>query len=542
MTSPPGTPVVNFEIPKASDGSPVSVSASSPLFILGGNGCGKSALVHSLYKHVGLNVVYIPGARPSFFDQEGSTLTPAGRTQLAENLKSWDANPENRWRSANGSGRNHKAVHDLIAAETRFKLGAADQITIEGRQSKAVDRLQARTSPLDRVNQLFKQANLPLTLSIENGDLLASRDNQTYPIAKMSDGERTALVLCSEVIAAPKDAVFLIDEPELHLHRSIVVPLLDALIAERRDCAFIISTHELELPARQRTATKLLVRKCRWKGQEVAGWDFDLLPPDAEIPEDLLLDVLGSRAKLLFVEGDTTSLDQPLYALLFSAVSVRAKATCGEVMRAVIGLRATKQSHRVEAFALVDGDGVAEPKRLEWAAEGIFALPVHNVESLYYSSEVIAAVAVVQGQNLNKPADELQKAAIEEALGAVPDGQISHLTSRLVEQKMRDRVLSDIPKREDIVTSGGSPISISINTDYAAERLNLATLIAGRDLDKITSRYSVRHSKILKGVAKGLRFIDRADYEKAALARISADSTLQAKLKAKFGPLSAVLA
>jgi hypothetical protein len=102
-------------------------------------------------------------------------------------------------------------------------------------------------------------------------------------------------------------------------------------------------------------------------------------------------------------------------------------------------------------------------------------------------------------------------------------------------------VLSDIPKRDDIVKSGSSPMAFSVDTNYAAERENLVALIASRDLEKIISRYSVRHSKILNGIAKGLRFIDRADYEKAALARISADQDLQTKLKTKLGALSAAM-
>ena len=61
----------------------------------------------------------------------------------------------------------------------------------------------------------------------------------------MSDGERSALVLIAEVVAAAAGSVFLIDEPELHLHRSIVVPLIGSMIRENPASTFIVSTHEL---------------------------------------------------------------------------------------------------------------------------------------------------------------------------------------------------------------------------------------------------------------------------------------------------------
>ena len=58
-----------------------------------------------------------------------------------------------------------------------------------------------------------------------------------YSFAKMSDGERTCLIFAAEVVSAPPGSVFVVDEPELHLHRSIIVPLLKSLIETRADWA-----------------------------------------------------------------------------------------------------------------------------------------------------------------------------------------------------------------------------------------------------------------------------------------------------------------
>ena len=78
-------------------------------------------------------------------------------------------------------------------------------------------------------------------------------------IAKHSQGQSPSIfqkcrmvkgvlvIIAGHVITAEPETVFLIDEPEKHLHRSISQPFLLALFELRKDCAFIISTHDIDL-------------------------------------------------------------------------------------------------------------------------------------------------------------------------------------------------------------------------------------------------------------------------------------------------------
>lgn len=345
---------LTLKIPVAGATTSIDVEAGKPIFVLGRNGTGKSALVHHLLSMLGNNVVYLPGSRPNSFDNESLSLNAATRRQLTNNLKSWDASPDVRWRIVYGGSKNEKAIHDLQMAETTYKMDAANEIKRDGGTSPAVRRLQSNTSPLDRVNALFAQANLPIRTVIEGGELKAERSGTIYSIAKTSDGERAALVLTAEVVAAADNTVFVVDEPELHLHAAIVVPLLAALIAEKPKCFFIISTHELELPGSCPSAKIILVRGCTWQNTTVRAWDIDVVEESGQMPEALRIDILGSRRKILFVEGNSASLDQPLYELLFPSISIRARDGCREVIRAVAGLRAVEALHRASAFGLID--------------------------------------------------------------------------------------------------------------------------------------------------------------------------------------------
>ncbi|MBC3385678.1 AAA family ATPase [Pseudomonas sp. SWRI179] len=520
----------------------VEIKSGCPIFILGRNGTGKSALVGTLSTKLGQNLVFMPGSRPSYFDRESLNLTPASRRDLAVNLTHWNADPDTRWKATSGTARNEKAIHDLQSAELQYKLDAANEIKAEGAQSSAIARLQSNNAPLDRINALLSQSNLQVRVLISGGELKAQRGDAVYSIARMSDGERAALIFAAEVVAAPDGAIFLIDEPELHLHPAIVVPLLKALIAERPKCGFVICTHELELPGNSFESKIILVRGCKWSGTVVESWQVDVLDAPEEIPEWLRVDLIGSRQKILFIEGTTSSLDHPLYSLLFPKVSVRSRESCREVMRAVEGLRAVEKMHRAQAFGLIDHDGMDEKQMLDFESHGIYPLPIFAVESLYYSTEVLAGLAAQQAKMLGLPVELLQHEAQIAALQAVTAKGISeHLASRISERYIRDQLLLALPDRKMMIEGAKNHIEFKLESPYPLELERIEQMINAQDIDAIVCRYPVRESGMLNGIAKALHFNGRTDYERAALILIGTNDELQQLLKLKLGKLSEML-
>jgi ABC-type cobalamin/Fe3+-siderophores transport system ATPase subunit len=538
---------VNFEIPTPGGKILIEVSNHKALFILGRNGTGKSALVHYVHSQcrrlaVTGNVIYLPGSRPSYFDGNSLTMTANSRYEFERNSPSWDASPQIRVRPISGTARNERAIYDLQAEEVQYRVKAANEIEVEGAGSPAIARLQSKSSPLDRVNRLLQQANLPIQTVIDSGELKAVRDGNIYSISMMSDGERTALILIADVIAAKPASIFLVDEPELHLHRAIVVPLLSALLAERPDCTMIISTHELALANKHPESPIVLVRGCKWTGEAPSQWEVDLLPNSESIPDDLRIDILGSRQTILFIEGASSSRDQPLYATLFPKISLRHRSSCTDVRRAVVGLRQIEAFHHARAFGLVDNDGMDAAFQDKLLNEGIYALPVFAVESLYYSPEVIAAVATRQGETLKTDSNTLIVAAKDKALSTLrQNGKIEHLAARIAERQMRDKLLQAMPDRAEMVASGDAPMNISLQSPYPATLARIRALLHAGDLDAIVAGFPVRESGILGDIAQSLRFIGELDYEKAALAAISVDPTLAARIKAKLGDLAGQL-
>lgn len=533
-------------IPVSGGVSEVEIPDQRALFIFGRNGTGKSALIHYLRgkcsELVDGRVIYLPGSRPSYFEGDSLQMTAHSRLQFIKNSQSWDSSPDIRIRPISGTTRNERAIYDLQAAEIQYRVQAAHEIELEGPTSQAIARLQSKSSPLNRVNRLLQQANLPIQVLIEAGELKATRSGSVYSISKMSDGERTALVLIADVIAAAPATVFLIDEPELHLHRAIIVPLLSALLVERNDCTMIISTHELALANDHLDSPVILVRGCIWDGNSTSAWNIDVLPNSREIPEDLRVDLLGSRQSILFIEGTSLSRDQPLYSVLLPKVSLRHRASCTDVRRAVVGLRQVEEIHHARAFGLVDNDGMSDAFKEKLLSEGVHALPIFAVESLYYAPEAINAVAARQAEMLGCDPHALVASATAKALSTLRQKEkIERLAARLAERQLRDKIMEAVPDRATMIASGGDKLQVSVLSTYPETLKRVQDLLEAGDLDAIIARFPVRESGILGDIAQALRFLGDADYEKAVLATVSIDQSLAECLRAKLGDLASQL-
>jgi ABC-type ATPase involved in cell division len=314
---------------------PVSIAPGEILFVLGANGVGKSSLLHQIYAGNPEAYQRISAHRQTWFSSNHVSLTARDREQSDQNFRNQDRS-RGRWSEWSAEARINVAIFDIVAAENR----AAQDIANAARagDNAAVAALAAKSGPIEILNRLFRLSNLPVAVELEGDSLFAKRGGVPYGVEKLSDGERTALLLAAVVLTAPAGKVFLIDEPERHLHRSIISPFLRLLLAQRPDCAFLVSTHEVMLPVETPQSRTILLRGCTYTGEDVTAFDCALVDSAAGVPDDLKADILGARSTVLFVEGEAASLDRPLYSIVFPGVSIIAKGGCRDVEQAVAGL------------------------------------------------------------------------------------------------------------------------------------------------------------------------------------------------------------
>jgi ABC-type cobalamin/Fe3+-siderophores transport system ATPase subunit len=532
----------SLAIPTGKPNGPLklTVEVGEMLFILGANGTGKSSLMQTFTSASREKTRRITAHRQTWFRSGSPEFTGKQRAEYEQNVFHHDRQENARWMDDYSQQRAQMAIYDLVNSEN---VRARD-ITraVDAKRADEVARLAAKDGAFTTLNRLLRLANLDILVSVESNDEITATRNgsKPYSIAKLSDGERNAILIAANVLTVPSGTLLLIDEPERHLHRSIVSPLLSLLLKERPDCAFVVSTHEPLLPVDNPDSKVLLTRACVYNGDNVTSYDIDLLEKTNAIDDDLKRTILGERRKIVFVEGIEHSLDKPLYSILFPNASIVAKANCREVENAVVGIKGTAELHWVKPFGLVDNDS-SEPERIaDLQSRGVIPLNVYSVESIYYHPKVqkLAGkkLATVLGGNL----EEKLRKANDDAIKAIRDSA-KHLSTRIAEKAARAQVFSLLPKKGEVAAGSKRTAEIDFAVIVEGERARLDGLINASDFIGVLQRYPVRESAALDAIVKALHFANRAQYE-AAVRKLLVDDTEAAKLvRSLLGSLPADL-
>ena len=542
---------INWKIPKISEDSiNLSLEKGDRLFIVGANGSGKSALIQQFVsEHPRQNwIKRITAHRQTWFETGGISITSASREQQEQQNFKYDINYESRWKDFNPMWRLNAVLFDLIAKENRRARAITYQVDNQVHE-KVKDIFVESLSPLTQINELFALGSLPVKINhnFDDWNILAKRSQgDAFSMAEMSDGERNAMILAAHVITADPGTVFLIDEPERHLHRSIIQPFLSALFDLRKEeCTFIIATHEIALPITNPDARVLMLRSCQWRDSMCVGWDAELLEPNSQLPDELKRAIIGARKRILFVEGNSdTSLDYSLYEILFPGISVIPRGSCGEVEKTVEELRKLQEEHNIEAFGLIDRDHRLNKNVEKLNKMGIFTLEVYSVESLYYCSDAIASVAHQQANSKDLDANELIKSVMQKAFEVLKTNTkiAEEMAARKCEHQVRKTVLSKIPGWQAIRDNPNQTILGPIDPQpYSDELSSFNKLVDKEDWDQLIARYPLHKSPTFAEISKTLRCLNKNDYERMVRVQTQRDGELFKKLKQRISPLSGVL-
>ena len=227
--------------------------------------------------------------------------------------------------------------------------------------------------------------------------------SETYNGNLMSDGERAIFHFIAEVVSAEKNSLIIIDEPENHLHNSILERLWNEIESARQDCVYLYITHNLDF-ARTRNNTQIVWIKNMIDKQK---WDYALLDSN-EFSDDLLLEILGNRQGVLFVEGtQDKSIDIKLYSRLFPEYSIMPLEGCASVIQATKAYNKLPMLHYKTIKGIVDRDRRTEEEIGSLLKEKIYVPLVSEIENLFLIPKVIELVA--KKQNIENVDDLLEQ-------------------------------------------------------------------------------------------------------------------------------------
>lgn len=192
------------------------------LFVLGANGTGKSSLMYHFAQSNAGNTRKISAHRQTWMNTDALDMTPANKLQTEQVIKSTDQQQESRYRDNYAAQRASMTIYELIDAEN-VRARRITSLVDAGHLEDAAESAKG-DAPIAVINELLRQSNIPININIrKNERVMASKaGGLEYSAAELSDGERNALLIAANVLTAPTGTLLVIDEPERHLHRSII--------------------------------------------------------------------------------------------------------------------------------------------------------------------------------------------------------------------------------------------------------------------------------------------------------------------------------
>ena len=382
-------------LPSSGDsGTTVSINDVRSMVIVGANGSGKSRLGHWIeYNQVDGKFVHRVSAQriaqmdsevwPMSYEEAESGFLYGSSSNKRKNKK----DPKHgRWGDEPVTGMlwDFDSVLGLLYAEEERRNR---EYVEEVKTSKK--RVRLPVSSLDILREswhyLFPHRKIEL---LSNKFITTTPEGEQYSASEMSDGERIAIYLLGQCLLAPENSVIVIDEPEIHIHRSLQNCLWDKIESLRDDCCFIYLTHDLDFAANRDTKSKIWLRS--FDGE---SWCWEGVPCIDELSEDSLLEIIGSRKPILFVEGEKNCYDHKIYQAIYSDYLVLPKGSCSKVIESTKALKSNPSLHHLNVKGLIDRDHRTEEELTSLRKHGIEAIEFAEVENLLCAEGLIKYVA-----------------------------------------------------------------------------------------------------------------------------------------------------
>ena len=481
--------------------------------VVGANGCGKTTLANTLQKSLNIkDGIVIPAQKLLIIPTFSSTPNYAATTETYNKYQRTILNDKQTY---NASKENDIPYSTTIQYGSEFKTVLAtlysERMAKRNRFCDAFEKgknptKQELQSVLDRVINIwnFLIEHRCLLCDDSNNLVLKGKDLKgNYPAFQMSDGERIILYLVGRVLLAPEKALIVIDEPEMHLHKTIVDKLWNRLEQERQDCVFLYLTHDLQFAA-SRNGRKAWIRSFEYPSK----WNIDNIDEN-DIPEELLLKLLGSRKKILFCEGKKNSLDSKLFELLFEDYTITPVETCKDVINFKKSFNKIPNTV-AKAYGIIDHDFRSKEQLSKLEEQNVFSYDVAEVENLFLLPDVIEGFAKYKNERCN--IDDI-KMSILKKFEQDKQTQTSLFVSSAINAYFKSSHISVGNEKEEVKRNFQNFISkVNIDQLFQERESYIDDIIAHKEYEKAILLYNNKglHSVIEK-------YFDMGNYRFKAL-------------------------
>lgn len=498
----------------------LSLEAGKALYILGPNGSGKSTLLFQ-WARGRANIKLIPGNREVMFPESAVSLTAKQAMDGTRQERDWIMSTNSRTSSGAHNSQNWlKAM--LFRLKAREDFSNAEYVRQDQAGNEEIKKKLLEEMPLKLINEAFCAASLPISFRWDKDSVLKvnkSGLDSTYDFNEMSDGERAAFIIAAQTILAEVGNAILVDEPERHLHRAISAPLLSHLRELRPDLAWVVATHDVSLPRADPLGSVLLLY-----GKEPNGWKSEFIADVWQLAPAISEAIYGARERVIFVEGETSSLDLPIYSAVYAHCTVLATGSCRDVVNAMLGLTSMGQLHHMEARGLVDRDNL--PNAAQLIAKGVHPIPFYAIESVYYHPSVIETIRHLSGSEASL--EELCAAACR----AISDDDMKRLAKDAAYKAFAARISSGVPSFSDFdVEAQDLGVTANPSQIYEEKLSYFRELVENGNWIGIIECFKIKSLKSPKRISDGLAYKSPEAYETVVRRRLVQDPELLERVR-----------
>ena len=514
----------NVNIPRKDNSNlELTLKAGKTTIIIGANGSGKTRLAVYLEEQLGEKAHRIAAHRalslnpnvdriPETKARQYLTYGDSGNSVSISNRKyyRWKNNaPTSLLNDFDRLLQYLFAQQTTLAVENNQKLNRREKITNSKTKLDILQEVWERLLPLKKLHITADDIRVSST-SIESAD---------YSASEMSDGERAVFYILEQVLFADEGSILIFDEPELHIHKSIISNLWDEIEKLRPDCSFLMITHDIEFAA-TRVAKKYVIRNY----YSDPAWDISEIP-DSELDEQTITLILGSRKPILFVEGEKTSLDMATYRLCYPEWTVIPKGSCKDVIQAVSSLRKLNEDMpilNIKCAGIVDRDTRDSAQIQELEEQDIKVLRYSEIENIFSLSSVAYEILKIEGftdYELNNKKEQFEAELLDHIKNELSGDKLEVFVAKRIHRRidayLKKIDFADTKNGNEIKDKLSSELSVltesEINKWISEMRDEIQECIKNEDIDRLLCIYE--NKGLLAKTASILASTSKSNFE-----------------------------
>jgi len=490
------------------------------LILIGANGSGKSTfsrqIKNNLKNQFSSFVAVIPAQKTFGVAKNNSIpLKAQAHTQFLQSHTH-----DKLFKNANEMGFANSEFGQMI----NYLIAEHQEVANRTHQQYNQENFERKNSILEDVINLWEDIITHIKLEYDGqGNIKAKPESgNTYDFMGLSDGEKNIFYCIASVLLVNKDGYVIVDEPENHLHMSILNKLWNKLESIRSDCQFVYLTHNPSFAIGRAQAKILWIKRYT----PPSNWEYMEIPIDDNLPQELMIELVGSKKNILFCEGERNSYDYKLYSILFKNYTI---IPVGGHQKAIDYCKAFNENSKIfnlEAIAIIDKDFYEDTEITAWKQNKVYTLDVMEVENILCDNDILKEV-------------QLKVHAIEDDYNNAKEQIFSHIQSTKDKQSMGytrfkiDKILNSLVGKSNTPVELKEQLGTSINalspqSFYNEHTQLLDDICSEKDYDKALKYYNNKGmisfvgDKILK------------DYKNRVVSFIKENKELQKKIIDKY--------